>query len=276
MADQSDVETALVSAITAILYPNGSPSAGLLAQTVKIYRGWPNTASLRTDLAANTLNVTVFPKADTTRNTTRWAEGLVPAGGVTPSLTVSVSDTSATFAGAARTGQLAGLLVDSLAVVHRTVTADTPELVAASLGQLINTQRIALVNGATVTVPGAALVVGRVVADQPVLRWTRSQLQQFRISCWCPDPGARDSVAAAIDTALSTLSFIALSDGSSGRLRYVGTTEFDQSQDAALYRRDLVYSVDYLTTVADALPSMIFGDTTLAPFGSGSVRTLLS
>ena len=189
MADQSDVETALVSAITAMLYPNGSSSAGLLAQTVKIYRGWPNTASLRTDLAARTLNVTVFPLPHTSRNTTRWAEGLIQASTVTPSLTVSVSGTSATFAGSADTGQLAGLLVDQLAVVHRTVTADTPELVAASLAQLICTQRIALASGATVTVPGAALLLGRVVADQPVLRWTRSQLQQFRDQLLVPGPG---------------------------------------------------------------------------------------
>jgi hypothetical protein len=276
MADQSDVENALVSTITNILYPNGSSSGGVLTQTVKIYRGWPNTASLRADLAAGTLNVTVFPKADTSRNTTRWAEGLVPTGNATPSLTVKVTGTSATFAGSAETGQLAGLLADSLAVVHRTVTGDTPELVAAVLAESIRTQRIAMVNGATVTVPGAGLLLGRIVADQPVIYWTRSQLQQFRISCWCPDPTSRDNVASTIDNALSSASFIALSDGSSGRLRYVATTEFDQSQDAALYRRDLVYSVDYQTTVSNTLPSMIFGDTTLAPLGSGSVTTLLS
>jgi hypothetical protein len=276
MADQSDVETALVSAISNVLYPNGLSAGGLLSQTVKIYRGWPNTASLRTDLAAGNLNVTVFPKAETSRNTTRWADGAVSTSSATPSLTVSVSGNSASFTGSADTGQLAGLLVDALTVVHRTVTGDTPELVAAALGQLIRTRRIALVSGATVTVPGAGMLVGRVVADQSVLRWTRSQLQQFRISCWCPDPASRDSVAAVIDNALSSLGFIGLSDGSSGRLRYVGTTEFDQSQDAALYRRDLIYSVDYLTTVSDALPSMIFGDTTLAPLGSGIVKSLLS
>jgi hypothetical protein len=248
----------------------------VLTQAVKIYRGWPSTASLRIDLAASTLNVTVFPKADTSRNTTRWAEGLVLTRMATASLTVNVTGTSATFAGSVGAGQLAGLMVDSVAVVHRTATGDTPELVAAALAELIRTQRIALVNGATVTVPGAGLLLARVVADQPVLCWTRSQMQQFRISCWCPDPSSRDCIASTIDNALSAVSFIALSDGSSGRLHYVGTTEFDQSQDAALYRRDLVYSVDYLTTVSNTLPTMIFGDTTLAPLGSGSVTTLLS
>jgi len=276
MADQSDVEIALVSAITTVLYPNGSLAGGIIPQTMKIYRGWPNTASLRTDLAANTLNVTVFPVAATSRNTTRWADGLVSTTSATPTLTASVSGTTVTFAGSAGVGQLAGMLVDSLAVVHRTVAGDTPELVAAALGQMIRAQRIALVNKATVTVPGVGLLVGRVVADQPVLRWTRSQLQQFRISCWCPDPTSRDSIASAIDNALASLSFIDLSDGSSGRLRYVETTEFDQSQDAALYRRDLMYSVDYLTTTSDTLPSMIFGDTTLAPFGSIIANSQLS
>jgi len=276
MADQSDVATALVSAITTILYPNGLSSNSLLAQTVKIYRGWPNTATLRTDLSANTLNVSVFPNADTSRNTTRWADGLVVAGRVIPTLNVDISGTSATFSGAADKGQLAGLLVDTMAVVHRTIAEDSPELVAATLAQLIRTKRIALVSGATVTVPGAGLLLGRVVADQTALGWTRSQQQQFRVSCWCPDPSSRDSVASAIDTALSSCTFIDLSDGSSGRLRYAGTTEFDQSQDAALYRRDLVYSVDYLTTVTDVLPSMIFGDTTLAPLGSSIVKSLLS
>ena len=276
MADQSDVETALVSVITNALYPNGTLAEGIIPQTMKIYRGWPNTASLRTDLAADTLTVTVFPIADTSRNTTRWADGLVPTGNVTPSLSVTVSGTTVAFAGLAEAGQLAGILVDSLAVVHRTVVGDTPELVAATLGQLIRAQRIVLVDGATVTIPGAGLLLGRVVAEQPVLRWTRSQLQQFRVSCWCPSPTSRDTIASAIDTALASLSFIDLSDGSSGRLRYVGTTEFDQSQDAALYRRDLAYSVDYLTTISEVLPSMIFGDTTLAPPGSSIVKSLLS
>lgn len=276
MADQSDVETALVSAISNILYPNGPSASGLLAPTVKIYRGWPTTASLRTDLASGVLNVTVFPKSDASRNTTRWADGAVSVSNASPSLTVGVSGNQATFAGSAGPGQLAGLLVDALTVVHRTVTGDTPQLVAAALGALIRTQRPAQVSGPTVTAPGAGLVVGRVVADRSVLRWTRGQLQQFRISCWCPDPNSRDAVASVVDNALSSRNFIDLSDGSSGRLRYVGTTEFDQSQDAALYRRDLVYSVDYLTTVSDVLPSMIFGDTTLAPLGSDIVKSLLS
>lgn len=276
MADQSDVETRLVSMITDVLYPNGLSSDGLLSQTVKVYRGWPNAAALRADLAAGSINVTVFPEEGTTRNTTRWPDGAMSSSGGTPTLSVQVRGLSATFAGTADPGQLAGLLVDRLAVVHRTVSGDTPDLVAATLAALLRRQRIATVSGATVSVPGAGFMIGRVVADTSVLRWTRSQEQRFRVTCWCADPTSRDRVAGAIDNALALSNFIDLDDGTSGRLRYAGTTVFDQSHDAALYRRDLTYSVDYLTTATDVLPSMIFGDTNLAPMGAGIVHSLLS
>jgi hypothetical protein len=274
MADQSDVEAALVSLITSVLYPNGLSSDGLLSQTCKVFRGWPNTASLRADLAAGRLNVSVFPDAET-QNTTRWPDDIVAVPGTTPSLSVHTDSVSATFTGTADAGQLAGLLVDQLAVVHRTVAGDTPELVAAILGSMIRRQRIVTVLGATVTVPGVGLIVGRVVADQAVLHWTRSQRQRFRVTFWCPDPTSRDRAAAAVDAALSRQAFMDLDDGTTGRLRFVSTTVFDQSQDAALYRRDLIFSVDYLTTVADVLPSMIFGDVTLAPIGAAVTQSLL-
>jgi hypothetical protein len=50
----------------------------------------------------------------------------------------------------------------------------------------------------------------------------------------------------------------------------------DQSQDAALYRRDLVYAVEYATTIASVLPSMIFGDLMVSPNGGGVAQSQLS
>jgi hypothetical protein len=50
-----------------------------------------------------------------------------------------------------------------------------------------------------------------------------------------------------------------MADNSSARLIFAGTTVFDQSQNAILYRRDLIYSVEYATTTADQQPSMLFG-----------------
>ena len=67
-------------------------------------------------------------------------------------------------------------------------------------------------------------------------------------------------MATAVDQALSTQRFIALPDGTSGRLTYAGNTVFDQSQNARLYRRDLTYNVEYPTILSTTLPAMLFGD----------------
>ncbi|MCW3477657.1 hypothetical protein [Limobrevibacterium gyesilva] len=275
MADQSDVETMLADLVEGALYPQGTGAPSLPGRVCRIYRGWPNAAALEDDLAAGRVHVTVFPEAGRQRNTTRWPDDFVVTAPVAPVLTIGVRGVTATLGGRADAGQLAGLLVDNLAVVHRTRDGDTPELVAAVLASQVRTRRIALLAGAAVTVPGAGLVVGRVVADQPALRETRRQVQGFRISCWCPDPATRDAVASVVDAALSAQAFIALPDRTGGRLRFVSSVVRDDGQDAALYRRDLVYDVDYATTVSALLASMIFGDVTVAPAGAGVVQSLL-
>jgi hypothetical protein len=276
MADQSDVETVLTQLVSGVIYPQGTNAPSILGVTCRIYRGWPNSAALNADLAAKRVNITIFPDARQELNTTRWAAEYMPSAPVTPTLTVSVSGDVATFGGSAGPGQLAGLLADSLAVVHRTETGDTPALVAAILAGYLRTERPAVLSGATVTVPGVTLLIGRVVADQSFTEELRRQRQHFRITCWCPDPTSRDTAAAAVDAALAAQTFIALPDGTQGRLRFVSSAVLDQSQDAQLYRRDIVYSVDYSTTQTTTLPSMIFGDTALAPNGAGAVQTLLS
>jgi hypothetical protein len=276
MADQSDVETVLTQLVSGVIYPQGADAPSILGAACRIYRGWPNSAALNADLAARRVNITVFPDARQQLNTTRWTTEFMPATPVTPTLTVNVSGNVATFAGGAGPGQLAGLLADNLAVVHRTEAGDTPELVAAILASYLRTQRAAVLDGATVTVPGARLLIGRVVADQSFTEELRRQRQRLRITCWCPDPASRDAAAVAVDTALAARPFIALPDGTQGRLLFVSSSVFDQSQDAQLYRRDLVYSVDYSTTQVTTLPSMIFGDTMLAANGAGVVQTLLS
>jgi hypothetical protein len=53
--------------------------------------------------------------------------------------------------------------------------------------------------------------------------------------------------------------FLTLADGSAARLTFTATTTFDQHQDASLYRRDLLYAVEFPTTLVATQPSMLFG-----------------
>jgi hypothetical protein len=262
MADQSDVEDALVNAASAALYPNGTGEASVPGPDCRIYRGWPNSAALDADLAAGKVNVTVFPGSGTGRTTTRYAGRWVGMPAI-PSLTAAASGTSVTFGGSADIGQIAGILVDGQSYAYRTRTGDTPEQVAANLASMARAQSIVLLSNSTLTIAGAGDLLVRVVADAPVQQELRRQERAFRITCWCPNPATRDTTAAAIDLVLSNMRFIVLADGTSGRLTYLETTVFDQSQNARLYRRDLAYEVEYATMISTTQPAMLFGDLVL-------------
>jgi hypothetical protein len=262
MADVSDVETALANAAAVALYPNGPSGPSVPGPDCRIYRGWPISGALDADLSIGTINVTVFPAArvgrTTTRYSTRWSGTPVP-----PPLYATVAGTTVTFAGAAAAGQVAGILADGQSYAYRIRSGDTPELVAANLASLMRARRVVNLSGATVVVAGAARVQGRVVADAWMQQEVRRQEQDFHVTWWCPTPALRDATSMAIYQSLSTTCFITLGDGTAGKLVYAGTTLFDQSQNARLYRRDLTYCVEYATVSTLSRPTMIFGNLVL-------------
>jgi hypothetical protein len=258
MADQSDVEDALVDIVSAAIYPGGTAERSALGLDCRIYRGWPNSAALDADLTAGVINVTVFPISGSTRTTTRYSEQWVGTPN-RPTLTAVIDGMTVMFGGSAEPGQVTGILVDGTAYVYRLRKGDTNQSVAANLATMMRTGFIVQLSQGNVTIPGARQLVARVVADASVKQEIRRQEQGFRVTCWCPAPKTRDATASAVDLAVSKQRFIQLSDGTSGRVSYVGTTEFDQSQNSRLYRRDLNYSVEYATVLSDTLPAMLFG-----------------
>lgn len=263
MADLSDVESALVAAVTNAVYPNGLDQSSVLDKPVRIYRGWPLTSPLDADLAAGVSNVSVFPLDGATRNTTRWAPLISSTAGMV-TLSVSTAGASATFSGVGGEGQLAGLLVDGAPFVYRGKAGDTPALVAAVLADAVRQVRPCWLSRTTVSVPGAVKFIARVVCDGIlVTEWARQE-QGFRVSTWCPTPALRDTLCTAIGGVLASTAFLTLADGTSGRLRYRSTTSVDEAQDAHLYRRDLVFDVEYGTTAITNAPAMLFGDLMLS------------
>lgn len=257
MADLADVEAALVGLIAAALYPNGADTASAIGMAARIYRGWPVLGGLDADLAAGIINISVLAVPGQVRNTTRWNDPSLDTY-ASPTITLSVRGSTATVGGAAGAGQLAGLLIDGLGYAYRATSGDTPGSVAAALARLIGPTASA--DGATVTVTGARRLTGRVAADAADARELRRQQQSFRVTLWCGDPASRDVASAAVDLALGQLDFITLPDGSSARVRFESTASSDRQEEADLYRRDLVYSVEYATVLLSQLPTMLFGD----------------
>ena len=258
MADIADIEQAVVDTVTSILYPAGPVQASIIGALCRIYRGWPNSATLNSDLSSGSVNVTVVSDNESGRTTTRYLPEW-RSSRMLPGVTASVTGQLIAISGNPSVGDVVGVLIDGAAYAYRVVAGDTPSLVAANLNQLVQATRAGVAQGPTISVPGAGSIVVRTVCDASTSFESRRQEKDLRIICWCPTPPIRDSVTAAIDLALDGMSFLALPDDISARIVYRNTASYDQSQNALLYRRDLLYTVEYPTVTIVQQPSMLFG-----------------
>ncbi len=262
MADLSDVEIGLAGLAMQALYPGGSSSASITGQDCRVYRGWPLPASLNSDLRNGIVNVTVFPDEQPGRVTAFYPDDNQVAN-TGPLLTATVNGSAVIFGGTAKVGQMAGLLIDGKAYAYQIAVGDSAASVAANLADLVRLDQITTLSSATLVIPAAAHIVARVVMQNRFQQQLRRQERLFHVACWCPSPTARDQVAIAVDQVIAPLTFLSFSEGTAGRITYHGTTVSDRGEDAFLYRRDLIYQVEYPTILTSPISEMLFGDLNL-------------
>ncbi len=80
------------------------------------------------------------------------------------------------------------------------------------------------------------------------VRELRRQTRLFQISIWAGVFTRRDMAATVIDAGLAAVSRLALADGSVAVMSYDSSLQDDNQQQAGIYRRDLLYSLNYATT----------------------------
>jgi hypothetical protein len=261
MADISDVEQAIVSLVAGLIYPNGTSQPSVVknkagvAVGVKVYRGWPEPASLDADLAAGVVNINVYNRGSVERNTTRFPVDYQEISRGVATVTATVSDNTIAIGGTvdATVSQFVTVLIGSRGVVSYAVQAgDTLATIATALAALITSQfATATVNGSTVTVESSAYLAARVGVNGVQMAEIRRQQTQMQIVLWCPDPVTRDNTAKAIEPSLAATTFLTCADTSAARFRYHGSTSSDRGQKEQAYRRDLIYDVEYATTLTD-------------------------
>ncbi len=244
MADSSDVANVLVSTLAQIVYPNGTASPSIVNAPCKIYRGWPTSAALMADLAAGTINMTVYPRDDEQKKT-RYPRDWKPLPLTAPTLTLTVSANTITVGGTPSSPLNAAAVVNGVGYVYAVQPADTLASIATGLAALFSG---ATSSGAVVTISGAYRLAAVVGAVGTAVRETKRQSRTFQITFWCPNPAVRDQIAAPVDAALADIDFLSLPDGTAGRLIYVRSPSTDRVELENLYRRDLFYSVEYGTT----------------------------
>jgi hypothetical protein len=259
MADQSDVENALIAIVANALYPTGTGSPSVTGTTCRVYRGSPTAPALAADLAGGVSHVTVVAKG-VIKNVTRYPRVWQTVAPVPASLAVQVAALGAHFSGTCAVGQLAGVAVDGALFPYAVQANDTPATVASNLAALLRSAGwIVDYSGASIVVPAATHFTARVVYGAGSLQEIKRQAQDFAITLWCPNPASRDAAAPAIDEALAAVPFIPLADGSYARMIFAGSDVVDGSEDATLYKRELRYSAEYPTTLAQITPAMLFG-----------------
>lgn len=262
MADISDVSATLVALIAAAIYPSGTGQPSVTGQPTVIYAGWPTSSQLDADLAGfsngkgGRLHVTVFP-TNTEKREPAYSMDWQQLTLTSPTLTATISGQTVTLAGTISTPQNVALLVNGAGYVYAVQAADTLATIAAALAAQVPG---ASSSGAVITVPnGAKLTAARTGAGGTVQRELRRQMRVMQITVWADTPANRDATAQAVDIALAAMERFTLADQTQARLLYQASHQIDSQSKANLYRRDLMYSVEYSTTQTAGATDVVIG-----------------
>lgn len=252
MADITDVSSVLMTTIAGIVYPNGTSQPSITGAAVAVLIGWPDTVQLRADLAANKVNVSIFPQPNMLRIIDTAMSGWSAPTAPVNTITLTLSGQTVTVGGTVSTPQNAALVVDNKAYVYAVQAGDTLAGIATALAALVNVDQTATAAGAVVTIPGAKYISPRVGGQGVAMRETRRQEQGYQITVWANCFGQRDPIAAAIDSALSGIPHLTLADQSAA-LRFKSSRQDDSQQKEGIYRRDLMYAVEFSTFASQTL-----------------------
>lgn len=269
MADIGDVLDVLAGQCEALVYPQGTTQPSVSQAKVVIYPGWPTPAQLDRDLAAGAAHVSVFATGAET-NSTRYQPKAQVVSQAAPTVTLTASGKTVTVGGAIPSpfaAQNIAVIVGGAPYVHPLQSNDTLVTIATALAALIPG---ATNTGPVLTLPQApdAARVGGVAGM--ATEWER-QTQRVQITVWAPTPASRKAIASAIKAGLAQISFLVMPDGFGARIKSVASALSDGQQKVALYRRDLIYEVEYATTVASTAPVVVAHTTTIQEATTASV-----
>lgn len=250
MADLSDVENVLLATVTPIVYPNGNTQPSIVNAGVRLYRGWPIAAQLDTDLAAGLSHVSIYSMPNMERNITPYPRDDEVVTAPVNTVTAIAAGNAITIGGTISTPQNVIVLAGNRKLYAYAVKSnDTLASIATAVAALIAADfpGTAAV-GPVITIAGKPGVVQARVAGAGQVGVEEARQQKwFMITCWCPTPPIRDLLAKSIDLALKQIDFLTMPDGWAARLRYERTQSTDDAEKVQLYRRDLIFMVEYAT-----------------------------
>lgn len=252
MADLHDVETGLVTTIASILYPAGTSQPSIITAPARVYAGWPKPKGLDVDIAAGTVNVSVFAVPNASKNTSRFQRQWQPLTIPAATLTIAVAGNQILLGGATTIAHVIAAQVAGKTYATGVSAGATLAAAAATLATLINADIPATSSGSTITVSTTLSVNAGLGIAGTAIREVRRQEQRFQVTIWAGTPALRSAAVQAIDVALADTPRLTMADGSGARLVYFGTSVMDTAERADVYRQDLFFTVEYATTQIEA------------------------
>jgi hypothetical protein len=247
MADLIDVGNAIRDTIAAALYPNGTGQPSVLAFPIQVYGGWPQPEELDADLKAGSAHVSIWPTPNERPAVDHFPDWQVMSV-VAATLTATVATNTVTIGGTVSTPQSLAVIADNKAFSYAVQGGDTLAGIAAAVAAGLTAAGIAAsAVGAVITLASAKHITARVGGSGTSFRELRRQERVFQVSCWAWAPDKRDALAAAVDVALGANWRILLADSTYGNMLYRGSSQHDESQKQLVYRRDVLYSVEFAT-----------------------------
>jgi hypothetical protein len=267
MADIIDACNALVSLVRSTVYPSGTGNAPIAGNKVHVFPGWPVAGNLDADIAAGNVNISVFPNG-VVKNTTRFAQGswqTVTAPVTSLTTTLAANNNQMTIGGTVSTPQNIGIVAaggtpaTALGFAYAVQANDTLTTIATALAALVAAKFPGVTSsGPVITAPAGIRFMNAAVGGvASAVNEVRRQKRQVVITIWAPSQPTRDTIAPVIDIALAQLPWITLLDGSGCRLIYEGERVIDTAEKATLYRRDLIYWVEYPTLATASIPQIV-------------------
>ncbi|WP_039661538.1 MULTISPECIES: hypothetical protein [Pantoea] len=254
MASLDDVARFLARRVAEVVYPGGSRLPGIVNAAVKIYPGWPVPGDLQQDIDNGGVHISVWPlPAERKINTALGRLCRVIAKGK-PTLQFTVNGSSISVAGMASALTNVQVSLNGKAFTFHFPKGTTTE-------QAISELSAALPKSFTVLSSVCILMAERlsvsVTTAGTAVKELRRQIKDFQITVWAPAPGLRERIGSAIDAALSEQCHIDLNDGAPAQLLYARQFDSDRSENWHVYRRDLIFSVNYATTQVISAPEVI-------------------
>lgn len=257
MADLSDITAYLAGVAAAAVYPNGTSQPSVAAMDVRIYEGWPQAEKLDRDVQGlnddgtartngQAAHVSVFPMPGTGNAVFQIQDKTYVVTPVSLGMAVGVVGNVISVVGQPNAAEFLTLVCDNAVVLSRG-GASTAALLAALAADAIAAGYAATSDATSLTVPVGHELVVRQGGRALMGKVTNRQSQLVMISAWAPNRIARNLLASAIDVLVKKTIRITLPDTSQGIVRYNRTNQSDEMQTAVIYRRDLIFDVEYAT-----------------------------